>query len=196
MGYDAVLCCVVELAEDHLEVLAIHRVVSGLPTGTDVLAALAPYFELRPAIGLSPAPGVSAAPGVRSAAAARGADLLARMAATGSLAVVTRDGSYLATPRAGAPDGGADLDSSRADAAIGNFPPHQLNYEHDVPAALAAVMEGTADIAILCRPAATDQIARTAHGGARMPPKTTFFWPKLRTGMVMRDLNGPGTTRT
>ena len=55
--------------------------------------------------------------------AAHGADLLARMAATGSLAVVTRDGSYLASPRAGAPGAGPDLDSRRADAAVADLPP-------------------------------------------------------------------------
>jgi uncharacterized protein (DUF1015 family) len=71
---------------------------------------------------------------------------------------------------------------------VKDLPPHQLAYEHDVPAAWAAVSSGTADAAILCRPAGIDQIARTAHGGARMPPKTTFFWPKLRTGMVLRDV--------
>jgi uncharacterized protein (DUF1015 family) len=169
-AHDAVLSYVVELAEEHLQVLAIHRVVSGLPAGTDVLGALAAAFELTPT-------------------GTTGADLLARMVATESLGLVTRLGSYLATPRSGgAADAGPDLDSSRADAAVKDLPPHQLAYEHDVPAAWAAVSSGTADAAILCRPAGIDQIARTAHGGARMPPKTTFFWPKLRTGMVLRDV--------
>ena len=99
-------------------------------------------------------------------------------------------------PRAGAAEAGPDLDSSRADAAVQNLPPHQLTYEHDVPAALAAVRSGAADIAILCRPAGIDQIARTAHGGARMPPKTTFFWPKLRTGMVLRGLESRQAAET
>jgi hypothetical protein len=175
-GYDAVLCYVVELAEEHLQVLAIHRVVSGLPAGTDVLGALAPVFQLSPT--------------GTSGADSSGAGLLAEMARVGALAVVTRQGTYLAFPRAGAPAERQDLDSRRADAAVQHLPPHQLTYEHDVPAALAAVSSGVVDAAILCRPAAIDQIARTAHGGARMPPKTTFFWPKLRTGMVLRDFEG------
>jgi len=167
---------VVELAEEHLQVLAIHRVVSGLPAGTDVLGALAPVFQLSPT--------------GTSGADSSGAGLLAEMARVGALAVVTRQGTYLAFPRAGAPAERQDLDSRRADAAVQHLPPHQLTYEHDVPAALAAVSSGVVDAAILCRPAAIDQIARTAHGGARMPPKTTFFWPKLRTGMVLRDFEG------
>jgi uncharacterized protein (DUF1015 family) len=31
-----------------------------------------------------------------------------------------------------------------------------------------------------------EQIRATAHEGALMPPKSTFFWPKLRTGLVFR----------
>jgi uncharacterized protein (DUF1015 family) len=170
-GYDSVLCYVVELAEEHLQVLAIHRVLSGLPAGTDVLGALAPAFELRPT-------------------PEQGAALLARMAGAGALGIVTRQGTYLAFPRPEGTGGGPDLDSSRADAAVAALPAHRLDYEHDVPAALAAVRSGLADAAILCRPAHVAEIARTAHGGARMPPKTTFFWPKPRTGMVLRDLEG------
>jgi uncharacterized protein (DUF1015 family) len=38
------------------------------------------------------------------------------------------------------------------------------------------------------RPATVEQIAAVSHGGERMPPKTTFFWPKPRTGVVFRPL--------
>jgi len=168
-GYDAVMAYVVELSEEHLQVLAIHRVVSGLPAGTDILGALSAAFELAPT-DLS------------------GAPLLERMAKAGTLAIVTRHGAYLASPLAEVPGEGPELDSRQADAAVRRLPPHDLQYAHDVPAALAAVRSGTADVAILCRPASVAQIARTAHGGARMPPKTTFFWPKPRTGMVLREL--------
>ena len=41
---------------------------------------------------------------------------------------------------------------------------------------------------VLLRPATVAQIEATAHGGERMPPKTTFFHPKLKTGLVFRDL--------
>jgi uncharacterized protein (DUF1015 family) len=171
-GPDAVLCYVVELSEEHLQVLAIHRVVSGLPPGTDVLSLLSGAFELRPT-------------------QAEGAALLSAMAAQGALAVVSDRGSYLALPRPHLGAGGPDLDSSRADAALSGLPAHHLAYEHDVPAAIAGVRSGTLDLAVLCRPATVAQIAATAHGGARMPPKTTFFWPKPRTGMVLRDFSEP-----
>ncbi len=46
-GYDAVLSLVVELSEQQLQVMAIHRVVSGLPAGFDLVAA--PRCQLCPA---------------------------------------------------------------------------------------------------------------------------------------------------
>ncbi len=170
-GYDAVLALVVELSERHLQVLAIHRVVSGLPPGYDLLAALEPGFEL-------------------AQTAIEGPALLAEMVSAGALAVLLRSGNWLAKPRPGGPLADYDLDSNRVDAALGTLPSHDLVYEHDPGQAQAAVSAGTADAAILCRPATVQQIARTAHGGMRMPPKTTFFWPKPRTGMVLRDF-GP-----
>jgi uncharacterized protein (DUF1015 family) len=167
-GYDAVLALVVELSEQQLQVMAIHRVVSGLPAGFDLVGALGASLELRPT-------------------AAEGPKLVSEMADAGALALVTASGCWLATPRATGAAAGYDLDSSRIDAALAGLPQHDLTYEHEIAHALLAVRTGEANAAVFCRPATVSQIARTAHGGDRMPPKTTFFWPKPRTGMVMRD---------
>jgi uncharacterized protein (DUF1015 family) len=167
-GYDAVLTLVVELSEQQLQVMAIHRVVSALPAGFDLVGALGASFELKPTT-------------------AEGPKLLAEMAHEGALALVTASGCWLATPRAAGAAAGYELDSSRIDAALAGLPPHKLAYEHDIAQALMAIRKGEANGAVFCRPATVSQIARTAHGGDRMPPKTTFFWPKPRTGMVMRD---------
>ena len=168
-GADAVLALVVELSEQHLSVLAIHRAISGLPAGYDLAAALAAHFDLR-------------------ATSSSGSALLKEMVNAGGLGVVTGNATWLALPR---PDGLADgheLDSSRIDAVLATLPEHDLAYEHDVAQAEKDVRSGRLDAAVLCRPATVAQIARTAHGGQRMPPKTTFFWPKPRTGMVFRRL--------
>ena len=44
--YDAVMALVVELSPDELFVQAIHRLVSGLPDGTDVLGLFEAFFEV------------------------------------------------------------------------------------------------------------------------------------------------------
>jgi uncharacterized protein (DUF1015 family) len=167
-GYDALLAFVVELSEEHLQVLAIHRLVSGMPADFDFLGVLGDSFELEPTTTDE-------------------GDLLAEMVREGALAVATQSGIWLARPRPGGPDARYELDSSRVDATLHRLPPHALVYEHDPGRALAEVRSGAANAAVLCRPATVGQIARTAEGGERMPPKTTFFWPKPRTGMVFRD---------
>ena len=81
-----------------------------------------------------------------------------------------------------------DLDSGRLDVALAALPPHELTYQHGADNVRAVVATGEAQAAVLLRPATVAQIAATAHGGERMPPKTTFFHPKPRTGQVFRDL--------
>jgi uncharacterized protein (DUF1015 family) len=99
--------------------------------------------------------------------------------------VVTRDGAWRLTPR----DTDAhSLDSSRIVEALERVPAHTLTYQHGKSTVLRAVHEGRADAAVLLRPATVEQIAETGRSGVRMPPKTTFFWPKPRTGLVYRPV--------
>jgi uncharacterized protein (DUF1015 family) len=167
---DFVMALVVELAEEQLTVQAIHRLVLDLPDGFDLPAALEPWFDVTPT-----------APADRTIAG--------RMADAGALAVLTRSDTWLARPRpALAAAANHDLDSSRLDVALAQLPPHQLLFQHGWDHAAAAVAAGQADAAVLLRPATVAQIGDISRGGVRMPPKTTFFWPKPRTGMVVREL--------
>jgi len=43
---------------------------------------------------------------------------------------------------------------------------------------------------VLLRPATVAQIEATAHRRERMPPKTTYFHPKIRTGLLFRSAGG------
>jgi uncharacterized protein (DUF1015 family) len=167
---DFVLALVVELAEEHLTVQAIHRLIDGLPAGFDLPTALEPWFDVTPT---------------------ESADrtIITRMADAGALAVLTRGGAWLARPRAAVVEAARhDLDSSRLDVALAALPEHKLVYQHGWDHAAAAVATGQADAAVLLRPATVTQIGAISRGGVRMPPKTTFFWPKPRTGMVVREL--------
>ncbi len=170
--YDAVLAFVVELSEEQLTVRPIHRLLSGLGPEFDLAGALSAHFEITP-VDL-PATG-----------------LPARMADAGSLALVTPGGRWLLGPR---PEtmAAADhsVDSSLLDVALDALPVHDVVYQHGVDESLAALSSGVADAVVLLRPATVAQIADVARGGSRMPPKTTFFEPKLRTGMVFRAVPG------
>jgi uncharacterized protein (DUF1015 family) len=169
---DFVMALVVELAPDQITVGAIHRLIDGLPPGFDVLEALAPWFDITPT-----------GPVDRT--------ISSRMLEAEALAVLTRQGAWLARPRLEvAASARHDLDSSRLDVALNDLPPHQLVYQHGWAHAAAAVASGHAQAAVLLRPATIDQIAAVGQGGTRMPPKTTYFWPKPRTGLVVRELLG------
>ena len=113
------------------------------------------------------------------------------MAEAEALAVLTPTGAWLARPLPALTEKAAhDLDSSRLDVALAGLPPHHLVYQHGWDNAAAAVATGQADAAVLLRPATVSQIGAISRGQQRMPAKTTFFWPKPRTGLVVRELLG------
>lgn len=169
--HDAVMALVVELDDEQLSVQAIHRLVAGV-SAEQLLEALRPHFSIVPTGG--PEPGI-----------------LGRMLDAGALAVVTSEATWLATAR---PETTAaathDLDSSRLDVALSSLPAAEVTYQHGWDLASGAVAMGRASAAVLLRPASVAQIASISRGGVRMPPKTTFFWPKPRTGLVVRELIG------
>lgn len=169
--HDAVMALVVELDDEQLAVQAIHRLLGGVGP-EEVLAVLGRHFELSP----------TGPPDV---------GVLARMDEAGALAVVTARGTWLARPTPATHAAAAhDLDASRLDVALAELPGATVTYQHGRDLVAAAVAAGEAAAGVLLRPATTAQIAAISRGGVRMPPKTTFFWPKPRTGLVLRELIG------
>jgi uncharacterized protein (DUF1015 family) len=63
-----------------------------------------------------------------------------------------------------------------------------LGYARDTEEALALVEAGDFDAAFLMRPAPVEQIRAVAAAGENMPPKSTYFFPKVLTGMVFNPL--------
>jgi uncharacterized protein (DUF1015 family) len=64
-------------------------------------------------------------------------------------------------------------------------------YVKDAARAIDMMKNGRHGIAFLMNPTRIDQVTTIAEMGLRMPHKSTYFYPKLCTGMVMRDLNSP-----
>ena len=62
----------------------------------------------------------------------------------------------------------------------------EVTYQHGISEVVDLVRSGEAASAVLIRPTGIDEIRRTADEGLLMPPKSTFFTPKLRTGLVLR----------
>jgi uncharacterized protein (DUF1015 family) len=181
-GDDLILCLAVELAEDQLRVRAIHRLLSGLPSGFDLRHALATAFEVRDS-------GVNAPEGIGG--------LRATMTTAGGLGLVDERGLALLVPRGPAVEAVHELPESLRpiDAAVFEtallpaLPDPEVAYRNDAATVAALVEKGTAQAAVLLRPVTVAQIHAAAAAGLRMPPKTTFFEPKPRTGLVFRSLD-------
>lgn len=182
-GAAAIMCLVVELADEQLVVHAIHRLVHGLPP--DLEARLAATCEI-----------VDAGPHTTEALAELRAAL--RDPARGGLGLVLPDRLLRLVPRDDARNdaradqptalhgvGAADFDALVRPALDGAT----LTYRNDAGDCAAIVARGDADAAVLLTPVSVAAIRDAGRAGVRMPEKTTFFWPKPRTGMVMRRLD-------
>jgi len=62
------------------------------------------------------------------------------------------------------------------------------SYEMDVDTALRMVDEGEYDAAFFLNPTRVSDVERVALKSLRMPPKSTYFYPKIQTGFVINDL--------
>lgn len=60
-----------------------------------------------------------------------------------------------------------------------------LGYEHDAMKAIHSVRRGEAQMAFLMNPTRIEQVRAIALSGDSMPQKSTFFYPKLLSGLVM-----------
>jgi uncharacterized protein (DUF1015 family) len=63
-----------------------------------------------------------------------------------------------------------------------------LDYSKDLDDAIDAVRSGRADAGFFMRATPVDQVREVAAAGASMPPKSTYFYPKVPTGLVFNPL--------
>jgi uncharacterized protein (DUF1015 family) len=66
----------------------------------------------------------------------------------------------------------------------------ELAFTHEDDEALAAVTDGRAAVAFLVNPPSMAQVRQVCLAGEVMPEKSTYFYPKLATGLVF-SLVGP-----
>lgn len=63
-----------------------------------------------------------------------------------------------------------------------------LTYTRSADEALSAVDEKRADCCFLLNPTRVEEIGEVAAAGGKMPQKSTYFYPKLTTGLVMNKI--------
>ncbi len=168
--------------EDEVQVLAYHRVVDLDPgtTGESLRAALAADFEVEPADGPF-APDRRHVFGLYDGAWWR---LRLRPGRVDDTDVLARLDVAVLQDRVLAPVLG--VGDPRTDP--------RLTFVGGVhgPAALARVADSRPGpaLAFVLHPTTTDELRAVADTGAVMPPKSTWFEPKLRSGLVLHPLDG------
>jgi uncharacterized protein (DUF1015 family) len=65
----------------------------------------------------------------------------------------------------------------------------QLGYERDSARTIELVQTGQYDAAFLMAPIPVDNVQAVAAAGESMPPKSTYFFPKVPTGLVFNSLS-------
>ena len=71
---------------------------------------------------------------------------------------------------------------------VESFAPEGVSYTAYADEAIAAVDRGDAAAAFLLQPVTTEQVARFAGNGDVMPQKSTFFYPKLTSGLLFHPI--------
>jgi uncharacterized protein (DUF1015 family) len=92
--------------------------------------------------------------------------------------VYTRDGVAVAEGPPG------QLDTQLVETLV----PGQVGYTAYVDEAIAAVDEGRAEAAFLLRPTRIEDVFAVAKRGEVLPQKTTYFYPKLVSGLLFHPL--------
>ncbi len=67
------------------------------------------------------------------------------------------------------------------------FPNREICYDIDINKAMKLVDEKKCDAIFVLRATPVENIEKVALKGLRMPPKSTYFYPKLLTGMIINS---------
>ncbi len=166
-------------------VLPYHRLLAEGPSLDEARVALVAHgFVVRPAAGPAEA---AREVGTSTAAYAFG------LAAPGAGALVAESAARAADLLpARAPASLAALDTfffhEVVLARVLNVPSPAVGYVHSLAEATEAVQAGQCRLAALMRATPVSQIVAVAEAGESMPAKSTFFHPKLPSGLVIHEL--------
>jgi uncharacterized protein (DUF1015 family) len=192
MPYDYLLAACMSSADPGLVIRPTHRMVrwEGAPWPAEVLRTAEEWFSVTPLAVGSPEAAVEAA----AASGGIGPFVLYAGGRLGYALLELRDESALS----GCPYPASSAARRLAATVFGHgFVPHALSpavsvevsYTSDSSTAVRSVGAGTHRLAALLPGVAVEQLMAVVNAGERMPPKSTYFWPKPLTGIVLRSLD-------
>ena len=186
-AHNYVMMTLISFDDPGLVVLPYHRNLSGLSDEqlAHVQTRLSEMFEIEPA-------------GNRSAEEV--VELVEQRGRTGRvMAALTPDGAQLLSLRPSAI--GDDWGSMAVSEAwvleekilrpeLGDSTLQHLGFLHDHDEAAEGVVNGSLQMAFLMKPFPMDAFEDIVGQGQRLPRKSTFFYPKLPTGLVINRIDG------
>jgi len=187
---DRVLALIVSAEDSGLAVLPTHRVIFGAGRDLEhVLPRWRDRFDILPV-----APGRDPVETLASLGRERTACIVADR--TRMVALVMRPGALPdRLPALAQSEAVRELDVARVESLVvkeilgsGTTTP-TLRYIADAKQALDTVQHGGAALAVLLNPTKVEQVFAVADAGDVMPPKSTYFIPKVPSGLVLRPLS-------
>jgi len=165
----------VEFHDPGLLILPVHRMVARLgPKAPTCLVAVAELFQVQP----FPSPV---------------ALLEAMTREEYGLGLYCADGFFLLTPLQRLPYEKL-LKLLHREVLESFLKAEKVAYTHSADEAVEAVKKGEYQVAFLMNPLKVEAIKAVADAGETLPGKSTYFYPKLPTGLVLRALFEPPMT--
>jgi uncharacterized protein (DUF1015 family) len=192
--WDATMMLIVDAATEEPPVLPIHRLVrqaQGSDAARHTIEGLQSAASPQPPASLQPAASVQ--PTDQHLTGGHAVRDMAEVLATVrdedvTIGVVRRENGTL-THRiltlSGAPPTVCELHGQILD----RLPAADLRFVPDSVAAERAVESGQVEVAFILPPTRVDRVWNVVRSGRKLPQKSTYFWPKPRTGMVIRPLD-------
>ncbi len=180
MPWDYVLMFFANIADEGLTILPTHRLVKGISSSQAVLDKLTPDFEII----TMPA----------------NIDISSTMRAEGKhafgLYMRNQEKWHLLRYRGGrlrdvhAALGDLDVVIMHELIINRDLMVSEIAYEMSVAESVSRVNSGDYDAAFFLNATGVDDLERVAGAGLRMPAKSTYFYPKLLTGLVINKFGG------
>lgn len=180
--WDYVLMFLANMSDEGIAVLPTHRVIKGVPDKDVLLDIISRHFSVE-----------------RADTAKTGSDIENLIAKQGKnafgLCLNKASEFYIIKYRGGelqdVPDALKNLDVVvlhelllKRDLGI-----TEIAYEMSADLVTEKVRKGEFDAAFLLNPTDVSDVERVALSNLRMPPKSTYFYPKLMTGMVINKFS-------
>ncbi len=186
-----VLSFIVPTSDPGLTVLPTHRIIFG--AGRDaatLVAAWREWFDIGRV-----APCMDRVERLAELGRERTACIVAFPGAYDVTLVLRPDAALDRIPELGGSPAVRALDVARIEALVvqyilgaGTATP-SLSYTPDAHAAFDAVRSGHAAAAVVLNPTKVEQVLAVADAGDVMPPKSTYFVPKVPSGLVLRPVS-------